>query len=592
MEHPDEPNRYEEMAFLDISQVDFSRAPAGIFASYHVYPYYPDYISQDPRYQVFSDYLGQNSYVGYLTALKAHYQRFPLLIAEFGSPSSWGNAHFAHNGIHHGGHSELEQGEQGIRMLQNIHDVGTAGGIYFAWIDEWFKRTWVADPLDFDTDRRFLWHNLMSAEQNFGLLGFQLEGDIMRDWETFCVDCPIRSVRAGTDFAFFHLDISLGQSLAVLDTIWIALDTYDAALGESLLPGGQTLQHRAEFLLMITAYKAELYVTEAYDTYAIWHGTSVLQQQYRSVVSDGAPWRIVRWRNNTAAEEVQYVGSLQVNRLGLPPSSKDAVTITDRRIQIRLPWMLLNFTDPGTLRVLHDDRSTPQREVRVTDGISAGIFFRGSRAETTSRFLWEPWTNVLAASEYPKKSFAVMAENLRFLPGNPVGMADNYVFSESNVLVVDRAEGVLGNDRSFDGSSMSAVLERSPSHGMLNLRPDGSFIYMPDETWPGTDMFRYRVRAGINWSEPINVTLSGDFKPAGEGFTSLYPNPATGPFTVQSTTVIDRIELFSVMGQRVHTQQVGATTAQIDPSFLAAGVYFVRIWSGRESLLRKVVIVR
>lgn len=38
----------------------------------------------------------------------------------------------------------------------------------FAWIDEWFKRTWITDPIDYLGERRPLWHNATAAEQNFG----------------------------------------------------------------------------------------------------------------------------------------------------------------------------------------------------------------------------------------------------------------------------------------------------------------------------------------------------------------------------------------------------------------------------------------
>ncbi|MDX5435828.1 MAG: hypothetical protein LPK03_01460 [Pontibacter sp.] len=375
LSHPLELNTYEDMASIDISKMDWSKAKAGYFASYHAYPYYPDFVSRDPEYASYSDYLGQNSYIGYLTALKKHYKNVPLIIAEFGAPSSWGVAHYAQNGVHHGGMDEETQGKYNLRLLQNIEAAGGGGGIQFALMDEWFKRTWVTDQMDFNPDRRILWHNVTAAEQNFGLLGFKKAGPATTPWQTFCNDCPVKSVEAGADFGYLNMKLNIGKPMLVNDTLWVALDTYDAALGEKLLPNGKRIGNGAEFVLMVTNYKAELYVTEAYDLYGIWHRTSTEKQLYRSIATDGAPWRIVRWKNNNNEQEVQYVGSMRVNRLGLPPSSLDAVTITDNAIDIKLPWTLLNFTDPSTATVMHDNRSTPEREVRVSDGIAATIFY-------------------------------------------------------------------------------------------------------------------------------------------------------------------------------------------------------------------------
>ena len=53
----------------------------------------------------------------------------------------------------------------------------------FAWMDEWFKPTWIVLYLEVYgihsggdlIPTRQLWHNITSAEQNFGLLTFDRE---------------------------------------------------------------------------------------------------------------------------------------------------------------------------------------------------------------------------------------------------------------------------------------------------------------------------------------------------------------------------------------------------------------------------------
>ena len=67
---------------------------AGYFAAYHVYPYYPDFVFLDSAYRSFRNARGEpDNYAGYLSDLKRHHAGLPLLVAEFGVPSSRGNAH-------------------------------------------------------------------------------------------------------------------------------------------------------------------------------------------------------------------------------------------------------------------------------------------------------------------------------------------------------------------------------------------------------------------------------------------------------------------------------------------------------------------
>jgi len=111
-------------------------SPVSLFAAYHVYPYYPDFLVNERD-------LAPNRYRNYLARLKAHHGEMPLLIAEFGLPSSRGIAHFHPEGLHHGGHSESEQAEKVLTLWQDIASLDLAGGMVFALMDEWFKRNWL-----------------------------------------------------------------------------------------------------------------------------------------------------------------------------------------------------------------------------------------------------------------------------------------------------------------------------------------------------------------------------------------------------------------------------------------------------------------
>lgn len=592
LEHPDEINIYEDSAHIDLSKVDHSRAKAGIFISYHAYPYYPDFVSRQADYQDYYDYMGQNSYLGYLTKMKEYYNDLPLIIAEFGVPSSWGIAHYAQSGMNHGGFSEKEQGELNIRMFENQVAAGCGGGIQFAWIDEWFKRTWITDPMDYLADRRILWQNVTAAEQNFGLIGFRKTNNDFFNWESFCATCPISQIQSKADFGYLNMRLHTQQALPIDDTVWIALDTYAENLGESILPNGKTVANRAEFTIMITNYKAELYVTEAYDLFGIWHGTSEPSQLYHSIPTDGAPWKIVRWKNNSLENEVQFIGSLKVNRLDLPPSSMDAVTITPGYIDIKLPWTLIQFLDPSMLRVIHDYRNTAVKEDTISSGVAMTVFFQGQEFTPSTRYAWETWNHALNTEEYLKDSYFTVKERLPVIPGALVAFTDSYNAPVDEVLTVNAETGVFVNDRHFDGNAAQVALVQNTMHGQLYLQPDGAFAYIPGNGFVGTDTFTYQLISGSHQSEPVTVRIEVQGIPEGDGFLTIYPNPVTNSATVVSETVIDHVEMYNSIGGKIFTQDIHAVQGNIDLSAYADGYYLLRCYSGGQVFNGRVVIAK
>src|SRR3989441_11404709 len=57
------------------------------------------------------------------------------------------------------------------RLTREVRAAGAAGGVLFAWLDEWFKHTWVTIDLEVPAERSRLWHNMEDAEQHYGLMG-------------------------------------------------------------------------------------------------------------------------------------------------------------------------------------------------------------------------------------------------------------------------------------------------------------------------------------------------------------------------------------------------------------------------------------
>jgi hypothetical protein len=422
--HPSETKTSsEDVESVDLENIDTTNAPGGFFASYHAYPYYPDFITYDAAYQDATDSAGSNSYFGYLQALKAHYGTHPLLIAEFGVPTSWGNAHYGAAGMNHGGETEAEQGQFAGRLMHDTLESNCAGGAFFAWIDEWWKRTWIVDDLAFPRDRYRLWHNITSPEQNFGLIAFEAAAPAYTQWPATTGNGRLVELRADADQMFFYVRLKLTAALGAGDTLSVGFDTYGDAIGESVLPGGRMSAHRDEFALQWSPPDPpQLYVTTAYDLFAIWHGLSTDDQLYHSVASDSGGWSTVRWMNSARDEpdgelltRVDEVGSFQVGTADDADDKRFGVIVDGDSLTLRLPWTLLQFADPSTLTVIDDDRSTPATETAVSDGIALTVWL-GDDQLSTDRFRWQGWEDAPATTERAKRSLGILSDAMKDLP--------------------------------------------------------------------------------------------------------------------------------------------------------------------------------
>ena len=89
----------------------------------------------------------------------------------------------------------------------------------------------------------------------------------------------------------------------------------------------------------------------------------------------------------------------------------------------------------------------------------------------------------------------------------PVAVEDAYETNEDTLLTVD-APGVLVNDTDTESDPLTAVLVADAAHGTLTLAADGSFTYLPDEDWFGTDTFTYQAYDGDLYSEVVTVTIT------------------------------------------------------------------------------------
>ena len=469
LSHPYEPFEYEDSVSLDPDAITPTDAfAAGTLASYHVYPYYPDFLNETPTYVEYTDHRGDpNNFAGYLTDL-VDATTHPVLISEFGVPTSRGLAHRNVHGRHQGGHTEQAQGEIVAAMFEDIAHADTAGGIAFAWQNEWFKRTWNLAARSVPGRRPF-WSNVETPEQRFGLLAFDPIDGVMLDgsddgWtdaDRITPDGPTDAAphRTLTELRVTHdvegLNFRLEFETLPDPVDWTELNALVAIglTGRTVdLPLGAAAATTADFVVHLAGPDdSRLLVASSYDAFAreFGEGAELPLADYRDGSAGFVPVRetinrgyTVPVTGETVPFEAVETGRLRYGTGNPESDAYDSLTdvhvdAAGNTIEGRLPWILLNVADPSTGQRIATDwddgldtttfdhltvgagtfRPDPSRDGRAADAAGPTNLtdkLPGGDGATldTAEYTWDHWDR-REYEERLKQSYDILREQYR-----------------------------------------------------------------------------------------------------------------------------------------------------------------------------------
>ena len=75
----------------------------------------------------------------------------------------------------------------------------------------------------------------------------------------------------------------------------------------------------------------------------------------------------------------------------------------------------------------------------------------------------------------------------------------------------------------------------------------------------------------------------------GESEFTIYPNPVNGKLYIESEKEIN-IEISNSFGQIIFQEKISSQKNEIDVSRLVRGIYFVKIITGENSVVRKIIL--
>lgn len=438
LDHPGEPSPLDEDAVaIDVEHLKAkSSFEPGLFASYHVYPYYPDLFNYELKYQQ-DDPI--NTYAAYLKELHAHHT-MPVIISEVGLPTSRGITHEnIHSGFNQGHITEKEQGEMLTSLLTDIHQEGMAGALIFSWQDEWFKRTWNTEELDI-AERRPFWSNVQTNEQDFGLLSFDpgeeksvcyVDGD-SKEWsdDDVVVKNGSYTLSMKSDEAYLYLMVKGGKKG---EAAYIPLDTIPNQGNTFWEQTQMQFGNAVDFMLVLNGKNdSRLMVDAYYEPYYFLYGAntkvSLLPQNPKWEQKNSGEFvtcQMLVEKGLVAPETQQQVPTKLVEtgklKYGIAnPEHKDYNSLADFYTkadvtEVRIPWLMLNVSDPAGKQIISNmyEPSGEQEfkiEHQTAPPFQVGIYTDGTKDTLKyGKYDWERWTEP-TYHERLKQSYYILQE--------------------------------------------------------------------------------------------------------------------------------------------------------------------------------------
>lgn len=350
----------------------------GMFASYHIYPYYPAFLDFEEKYASYVDEKGENNpYQGYLKDINEHHT-MPVVISEFGLPSSRGIARINKaRGMDQGNLSEKEQAERLKILYEDIKTAGCSGAIVFAWQDEWFKRTWNTWP-GVNLARNAYWSDYQTNEQSFGLITFDpgetesivyVDGDV-EEWEEipWLTKDEGFGLQAAYDekFVYFHVYV---KDLKEGDIVYLPVDITPNSGAYKDQESGLTFEQPTDFLIrldgkdnsamLVQEYYDMLFATERRE---IWEEDAFINPPEKDSQQFNMIQQFLRGKIMMLNGEVLEPWLFPAGELlhgDANPKHEEFNSIADFNIkgdyiELRIPWTMFNFSDPSQMEI-HDD---------------------------------------------------------------------------------------------------------------------------------------------------------------------------------------------------------------------------------------------
>jgi VCBS repeat-containing protein len=175
----------------------------------------------------------------------------------------------------------------------------------------------------------------------------------------------------------------------------------------------------------------------------------------------------------------------------------------------------------GTLAVTEDiaANGTLQGMDIDGDGLTFSMVENGKKGTVTiidpatGAYIYQPHANDNGTDQFTFKvsdgtlesETVTVAVNIQAVNDAPVTKSDQYTIAEDTTL--QATTSILANDSDVENDSLTATLVTGTAKGTVTLNQDGTFTYVPNANFTGTDQFTYKASDGQADSAAETVTI-------------------------------------------------------------------------------------
>lgn len=418
---------YHKAVKLDLENINAINGYNGLFASYNISSYYPNYLSYENK-----EY--DDTYASYISSLVSHHT-VPVLVTEFAYSTSRGVSTLVDDVYgNFGGMTEQEQGESLVKAYHSIINSNAAGGVIATWQDEWDKRSWNTIE-KVDVTKAIYWNDTQTTNQGLGLLSFDpgkkksvcyVDGNVS-EWndDDLVLDNSDLSLSMKQDEKYLYFYIKRKNDNKM--PIYIPIDTTNKSGSKYSSNYNLNFDRNADFLILIDGENSEIFVQEYYnvlnavDGYEVYNKNSYINKPekdsslFTPINLLIEPYSVNTFSRTYGSATLVNTGKLTYGNGN--PNSNDFNSQADYyemngNIEIRIPWGILNFSNPSDLQI-HDDyyENYGVEEINISKiYVGAGI---NSNIELKP-FKLEKWTKA-TYHERLKKSYFIVQNDWRNL---------------------------------------------------------------------------------------------------------------------------------------------------------------------------------